>query len=170
MVAILFIVMTDRESQLIYRMLMNTRVKFLPFQVKGKNVRERLKKYKIDQVPTLFITTSKKKYVGASAIQTMLEQIVYNTGDRNNDGDDNKPVNRVEDVVESSEEGAPKIPRRDDSQDSQFESYGPTSDDDSRIIRPPVKKSKASQDKKGDGGKQSPVQTDYDDDEELIEL
>uniref|UniRef100_A0A6C0JRH1 Thioredoxin domain-containing protein n=1 Tax=viral metagenome TaxID=1070528 RepID=A0A6C0JRH1_9ZZZZ len=169
MVAILFIVMTDRESQLAYRLLMNTRVKFLPFQVKGKNVRERLKKYKIDQVPTLFITTSKKKYVGAAAIQNMLEQIVYNTNDRNGGREDEPVKNKIEDVVESSEEGAPKIPRRDDSQDSQFESYGPTSDDDSRIIRPPVKKAKEDN-KPLDTSKQSPVQTDYDDDEEMIEL
>lgn len=140
MVAILFVVMTDRGSQEAYRLLMNTSIKFIPFQIKGKNVRERLKNvYKIDQVPTLYITTSKKKYVGISAIRILVEKVENDYYQQHI----HAPPAPKEEIIESSSEsskGPPKIPRRDDSVESNYsasEEKKPRNDDEDMPVTNP---------------------------------
>jgi len=67
-VAILFLVLDHRESQIAYTMMMSTKYKFKPFIIKGKNVSKELNKYGIDKVPTLYFPEKMAKVEGSSNI------------------------------------------------------------------------------------------------------
>lgn len=72
---ILFIVEHDRESQMAYKELMMSRMKFKPFIIRGKNVSERLKRdLQITTVPTLLFQ-KRKKVEGYRNIKILIESI-----------------------------------------------------------------------------------------------
>jgi len=176
MVAILFVVITDRGSQEAYRLLMNTSIKFKPLAIKGKNLAERLKRdYKIDQVPTLFITSKKKKYVGVAAIKSLIDRIedhYYQQHIQNPGGlvQNNSQLVKNEELVESTEsssQGPPKIPRRDDSEESKYEESLKDEepiDEDMPVTNPAQLKKLAANKKKVEPIKEE------EDDEEILEF
>jgi len=71
MSAIFFYVQNDRESQIAYKLLMTTEMEFKPFQIKGKNIANRLSQYGITKVPTLYFPRRKAKVEGAKNIQKL---------------------------------------------------------------------------------------------------
>lgn len=75
MVAILFYVKYDKESQMAYKDLMNSSIKFKTFEIRGKNVSERLKSLGITQVPTFIISSKKQKIQGYIAIKKMIDKV-----------------------------------------------------------------------------------------------
>lgn len=75
MVAILFVVQDERESQMAYKDLMTTPIKFKTFIIRGKNVVDRVKQIGITKVPTLYITSKNKKIEGYIAIKQLIDQL-----------------------------------------------------------------------------------------------
>lgn len=75
MVAILFYVKYDKESQMAYKDLMNSIIEFKTFEIRGKNVSERLKSLMITKVPTLVIPSKKQKIEGYLAIKKMIDKV-----------------------------------------------------------------------------------------------
>ena len=102
---VLFLAMTDRESQIAYKLLMQTKINFKPFPVRGKNVKEQLKTIGITKVPTFVLMKKRKQIIGAQAIQKMIEAII------------SKPPPEEEEIMSDTHSGLPQIPRRDDSEE-----------------------------------------------------
>lgn len=75
MVVILFYVKYDKESQMAYKELMNSPIEFKTFEIRGKNVAERLSRLGITKVPTLVITSKKQKYQGYMDIKKLIDKI-----------------------------------------------------------------------------------------------
>jgi hypothetical protein len=107
---VLFLAMTDRESQIAYKLLMQTKINFKPFPVRGKNVKEQLKTIGITKVPTFVLMKKRKQIIGAQAIQKMIEAII------------SKPPPEEEEIMSDTHSGPPQIPRRDDSEEEKEDS------------------------------------------------
>jgi hypothetical protein len=75
MVVVLFYVKYDKESQMAYKELMNSPIEFKTFEIRGKNVAERLSSLGITKVPTLVITSKKQKYQGYMDIKKLIDKI-----------------------------------------------------------------------------------------------
>lgn len=73
MTAIFFYVSQHRDSQTAYKLLMSTKIPFKTFEIKGKNVSEKLKQYGIDKVPTLYFPNKKSKVEGSQNIARFLQ-------------------------------------------------------------------------------------------------
>lgn len=61
---IFFYVVNNRECQMAYKMLMNSNFEFKPFEIKGKNIVEHVKKLGVTKVPSLLISSSTSKKDG----------------------------------------------------------------------------------------------------------
>lgn len=73
---ILFIVNDDRESQMAYKELMMSPIKFKPFIIRGKNIREKLKReLQITTVPTLLF--KRKKVESYKNIKILIDHINF---------------------------------------------------------------------------------------------
>jgi len=71
---ILFIVESERESQMAYKELMMSRIKFKPFIIRGKNVRDKLKReLQINVVPTLLF--KRKKVESYRNIKILIDHV-----------------------------------------------------------------------------------------------
>lgn len=106
MVVLLFIVEHDRESQMAYKELMMSRMKFKPFIIRGKNVSERLKReFQITQVPTLLFQ-KRKKVEGYRNIKILIESIEQKIQNslRPRDRRVRQPPVEQEDISDESEE------------------------------------------------------------------
>jgi len=68
MIPVFFYVAQHRDSQIAYKILMTTKMQFKPFEIRGKNVSNILKKYGIDKVPTLYLPNKKGKIEGSENI------------------------------------------------------------------------------------------------------
>jgi len=72
MSVIFFFVLQHRDSQVAYKILMSTKFPFKPFEIKGKNVVDKLKQYGIDKVPTLYFPDKRAKVEGSENIAKYL--------------------------------------------------------------------------------------------------
>lgn len=112
MVAILFLARMDRQSQIAYKMLMQTSIEFKPFDIRGKNVIDKLRKIGITKVPTLYIPKTKQRFEGVDNIQTLIEKVAAAQKDR--DVENRMKEEEEEENFSSSEEKSAKIARIED--------------------------------------------------------
>jgi len=108
MVAILFYVKYDKESQMAYKDLMNSEIEFKTFEVRGKNIADRLKSSQITKVPTLLIPSKGQKIEGYLAIKKMIDKVEQYSMRmkrvlRESDSSESEKVKRVPVKEEASE-------------------------------------------------------------------
>lgn len=70
----LIIIEDDKESQLVYKYLLTSKINFKPFIVRGNNVRERLKKAGITKIPALVLTNKKIYYESYQQIKNFVDK------------------------------------------------------------------------------------------------
>ena len=110
MVAVLFYVKYDKESQMAYKDLMNSSIEFKTFEIRGKNVAERLSTLGITKVPTLVIPSKKQKIQGYLDIKKLIDKIEKQSEnvkkmlqEKRKDQKESKPEDHKSEDIENSE-------------------------------------------------------------------
>lgn len=144
MVAILFLVKFERQSQIAYKMLMQTSIEFKPFDVRGKNVIDKLKILGITKVPTLYIPKTKQRFEGVDDIQILIDKV--KVAQKNRDVEKRMEEEEEENFSSSEGEKSPKIARIEDESPEVPKRRKPSKEEDSphvtkkRAPKRPVKK------------------------------
>ena len=75
---IFFYVLNNRECQIAYTILMKNNIKFKPFEIKGKNVKEYVKSLGITRIPCILIKTGNKQGI-VEGVENIDKFILKNT-------------------------------------------------------------------------------------------